>query len=93
MATESTRGELIDKVVKIRRCAAVVKGGRRFSFTAMVVVGDGQGREGQSLALLVHVPLHQKKSDSQPMRRPVTLPKVPVAACREEPSTCPARFR
>ncbi|MDR3182368.1 MAG: 30S ribosomal protein S5 [Planctomycetaceae bacterium] len=41
---ESTHGGLIDKVVKIKRCAAVVKGGRRFSFAAMVVVGDGNGR-------------------------------------------------
>ena len=40
---ESGEG-LTDKVVKIRRCAAVVKGGRRFSFTALVVVGDGKGK-------------------------------------------------
>lgn len=44
MANDSTRSELIDKVVNIRRCAAVVKGGRRFSFSALVVVGDGKGK-------------------------------------------------
>ena len=42
--SETGQGTLIDKVVKIRRCAAVVKGGRRFSFSALVVVGDGKGK-------------------------------------------------
>ncbi|MCL4121383.1 UNVERIFIED_CONTAM: hypothetical protein GTU68_041037, partial [Idotea baltica] len=37
---------LIERTVKIKRCAAVVKGGRRFSFAAMVVCGDGKGKVG-----------------------------------------------
>ena len=44
MSETTDQGTIIDKVVKIRRCAAVVKGGRRFSFSALVVVGDGKGK-------------------------------------------------
>ncbi len=63
MATEtSSRGELIDKVVKIRRCAAVVKGGRRFSFTALVVVGDGHGKVGWGYGKANEVPPSVEKA-------------------------------
>lgn len=50
------KSDLIDKLVKIRRCACVVKGGRRFSFTAMVVVGDGKGKVGFGYAKSNEVP-------------------------------------
>jgi len=72
-AEESTRGELIDKVVKIRRCAAVVKGGRRFSFTALVVVGDGQGKVGWGYGKANEVPPAVEKAVKDGTRRMVEI--------------------
>ena len=55
MAGES-RSDYIVKLLGVRRCAAVVKGGRRFSFTALVVVGDGKGRVGYGYGKANEVP-------------------------------------
>ena len=90
--TESTQGELVDKVVKIRRCAAVVKGGRRFSFTALVVVGDGKGKVGWGYGKANEVPPSVEKAVKDGSRNMVrvnmtgtTIPhtvKVHFAAAR-----------
>jgi small subunit ribosomal protein S5 len=73
MSTETTRGELIDKVIKIRRCAAVVKGGRRFSFTALVVVGDGQGKVGWGYGKANEVPPAVEKAVKDGTRSMVSV--------------------
>lgn len=71
---ESTRGEYIDKVVKIKRCAAVVKGGRRFSFAAMVVIGDTHGRVGWGYGKANEVPPSVEKATKQATRSMVSVP-------------------
>ena len=76
MAQESTRGEYIDRVVKIKRCAAVVKGGRRFSFAAMVVIGDGKGRVGWGYGKANEVPASVEKAQKQATREMVSVPVV-----------------
>ncbi|QEG33713.1 30S ribosomal protein S5 [Bythopirellula goksoeyrii] len=66
-------GELMEKVVKIKRCSAVVKGGRRFSFAAMVVVGDGNGKVGWGYGKANEVPPSVEKAVKEGMRSMVTV--------------------
>lgn len=73
---DSMPGDLLDRVVKIKRCAAVVKGGRRFSFAAMVVVGDGKGKVGWGYGKANEVPPSVSKAQKQASRSMVDVPLV-----------------
>jgi small subunit ribosomal protein S5 len=70
---ERQQGELGENIVAIKRCAAVVKGGRRFSFAAMVVVGDGRGKAGWGYGKANEVPPSVEKARKEGMRSLVSV--------------------
>jgi small subunit ribosomal protein S5 len=73
---EQAGPELIEKVVNVRRVAKVVKGGRRFSFSALVVVGDGQGKVGTGKGKAAEVPEAIRKAIENAKKNMIEIPLI-----------------
>ena len=73
---EQAGPELIEKVVNVRRVAKVVKGGRRFSFSARVVVGDGEGKVGTGKGKATEVPEAIRKAIENAKKNMIEVPLI-----------------
>ncbi len=76
MSSAEVKKDSGERVVQIRRCACVVKGGRRFSFAALVVTGDGPGRVGYGYGKAIEVPLAVDKATKQSNRTQMSVAVV-----------------
>lgn len=75
-AAAGEKSTLIERVVKINRVAKVVKGGRRFSFTALVIVGDGDGTVGVGYGKAKEVPAAIAKGVEEAKKHFFTVPRI-----------------
>ncbi len=73
---DEQENEYTEHVVKIYRVAKVVKGGRRFSFSAIVVVGDGKGKVGAALGKASEVPSAIRKAIEKAKKEMIDVPLV-----------------
>ena len=73
MAVEERKTDYIEKLVAVNRTAKVVKGGRQFGFTALTVVGDGNGRVGYGYGKAKEVPIAIQKALEKAKKNMITV--------------------